>query len=187
MNQQKIVENEGGNSIAKSDGSEDTLPKKKTFLQRIDHPLIAAIASFLAPTIVGAPFVSMGGMLYDIISPHLSKKGGFFFYQINVLVWLFIGAWLAGLILGTWMPKSIKKSILWTYGIIAIPFHFVYIFPYMRSNWEDHIRTGSSLPFTLLYLALNLCYLPAIFFGVYYGSKWASERRLKRLETVQGD
>jgi predicted permease len=102
-----------------------------------------------------------------------------------VLVWLFVGTWLAGLVLGTWMPKNIKKAILWTYGIIAIPFHIVYVFPFMRSNWEDHLKQGSSLPFTILYLILNLCYFPAIFFGVYNGAKWASKKRLKKLEKLE--
>jgi hypothetical protein len=152
MNQQKIVENEDG---------EDTLPKKKTFLQRIDHPLIASVSSLLAPVAttvtLAVPRLAIDNFLYS----HFSKQLYALLTSINLSLWIFLSAWGAGLVLGTWMPKSIKKAILWTYGLLAIPFHIFYnctddfvITPYLYGVESTNSRLrlrGSEVKFTQLF------------------------------------
>jgi hypothetical protein len=179
MNQQAMLPQEFQEDV-------EVKSKQKTPLQSIDHLIFAITASIIIPFLFHMVFMSFEIKIYNFIFRNLPENLFIFFLPANTLLWIFLSAWFSGIVLGTWMPKNIKKALKWVYGLGFSPFYIIYIFPQVQRMWQRYQEGGeTSLPKTMVYIVLNLVIYPATFFGVYNGAKWASKRGLKRLEKME--
>jgi hypothetical protein len=167
------------------DKSHDLPKQNKPILDRIDNFYLAFLGVFFIPTCVSGIFIPIISSIVQFIGSFLSKNFILFSTPVSILLALVIGAWLAGMILGTWMPKNIKKAIKWFYGLAVIPFYVFYIFPQLQSLWTEHQNGENSIFRLIINLLLPLFFYPTLFLGVYKGASWASKKRLKKLEKSQ--
>jgi hypothetical protein len=184
--QQQITEiTEEGNCALSEDESRKRKPEK-SFLERIDNFYLAFLGAFIVPYCIHGIFGPMISSIVEFFGKFLSRNLHLLLLGSSPLLSLAMGAWLAGMILGAWMPKNSKKAIKWFYGITIIPFYIYYIFPQLQSIWSEY-KPGETSIFRLIsFLMLPLFIYPAIFLGVYKGAAWASKRRLKKLEKTSG-
>jgi hypothetical protein len=124
--QQQITEEK--DHALPEDERKHTKPKK-TFLERIDNFYLAFIGAFILPSSISGIFMPALSSIVEFFWKFISKNFHLLLLGSSPLLSLAMGSWLAGMILGKWMPKNIKKAIKWFYGICVIPFYVYYIFP----------------------------------------------------------
>jgi hypothetical protein len=180
--QQQIIEEK---DHALSEGGNKQTKRKTPFLERIDNFYLAFIGAFVIPSCISGIFMPVTSSIVEFFGKYVSKNLYLLLLGSSPLLSITMGAWLAGVILGTWMPKNIKKAIKWLYGITVIPFYYYYIFSQVQGIWIEY-QTGKISIFHLIaFLMLPLGIYPALFLGVYKGASWASKKRLRKLEKSQ--
>jgi hypothetical protein len=148
--------------------------------QRLDHPVVAAINALVLTMFIVATIMPLNGLFTSWLMELSSRTLKLFLLPTTLTVCIFLGAWLGGVVTGTWMPKSAKKGILWSFGIYCIPYHVIYIFPQLVNMWQEYKMGSENLESLLSVLALTIFIYPAAFLGVFLGAKWASQKRLNK-------